>query len=697
MAPRKRAQRDVSRFLDLDARDEGESASSDEDNDYERELSFEPDENAFPTPPNVVFDAPAEDQQALFEAYIDGLLTRRHPHIHANPPLPLFHPTRQPTPTQANAPQPEAGPSHVPSLQISRTGHAPDGLRLPMESDQLYPWAPRLRSQTPHSDPAEIPHYLQMDTEEREVMRRRRERVLNIPSCDPQRLEDEDRLYASRKDVGPAEWVVIRGGLYHGDVGLIVGNTPPEGNDCAQEQRPGSREYSGEYLLRRIKRHYGESVERLATVDDTFNVLLVPRLRASKRKREAGSGRNKRPLPRLFDPEGRSGVESAYEFECVRPDGSIYNALQYVYKEQTFLDGLLLAEYPRSHLKLATDLPTVLEDPFQNTTFPEVLSCPLPHPATWSFEEGERVKWVQSSKSCQTGVLMNVVVARRGTQPQTAIVTFPDGVFPAPTRQLLKTHEVDDWVLLQKGDHKGKPGVVLSRADTAIVVLLRDQKQVISVHVNSAKGIPALEERDELVDPQQALVGIGAKKELIPVPWRGTNVRITAGQFRDSRGVVQSVERIEGRVGRRLLIGIWLDVDLKLVFVDYDNVVHIGTFKRLKDWQPLSSIQHTIYGLSRSMSTGREPWLGTRVLVVGGEFKGEYGYVRRVEVTWETEKLRRDVNVVGKTVGRRRGIKLAIDLETQRAGQAGLQAISYLKVVDAVRRVFLNRAYPVKA
>ncbi|KAL0562388.1 hypothetical protein V5O48_019699, partial [Marasmius crinis-equi] len=85
------------------------------------------------------------------------------------------------------------------------------------------------------------------------------------------------------------------------------------------------------------------------------------------------------------------------------------------------------------------------------------------------------------------------------------------------------------------------------------------------------------------------------------------------------------------------------------------------------------------------------------VLVVGGSYKGEYGYVRRVDVTWETENLRKDATVIGKTVGRRRGINVAVDLETQRAGQSGLQVIPYLKLVDAACLVFLNRTHPVKA
>ncbi|KAL0562905.1 hypothetical protein V5O48_019173, partial [Marasmius crinis-equi] len=204
-----------------------------------------------------------------------------------------------------------------------------------------------------------------------------------------------------------------------------------------------------------------------------------------------------------------------------------------------------------------------------------------------------------------------------GTQPQTAIVDFPDGSFPAPTRELLKTHRVDDWVIVQKGVHRGKTGLVLSRGDTLMLVLLPEEKRVVSLHVNTAKSIaPLVEGRSELVNPQQAMVGIGAQKELVTVPWRGTNVRITSGQFRDSQGVVQSAERVEGHEGRRLLIGIWLDIQLRLVFVDYDKVVHLGAFKKLNNWQPLSPKQHTIYGLSTPMLVGRELWLGTRVIVL---------------------------------------------------------------------------------
>ncbi|KAL0566737.1 hypothetical protein V5O48_015263 [Marasmius crinis-equi] len=96
------------------------------------------------------------------------------------------------------------------------------------------------------------------------------------------------------------------------------------------------------------------------------------------------------------------------------------------------------------------------------------------------------------------------------------------------------------------------------------------------------------------------------------------------------------------------------------------------------------------------MSTGKEPWVGTRILIIRGHYKGQYGHVRGVDVTWETQNLASDKLVVGKTVGRRRGIQLKIDLQTYRAAQSGLLVIDYAHVVDAARRNYLNKVYPVR-
>ncbi|KAL0575516.1 hypothetical protein V5O48_006471 [Marasmius crinis-equi] len=79
-----------------------------------------------------------------------------------------------------------------------------------------------------------------------------------------------------------------------------------------------------------------------------------------------------------------------------------------------------------------------------------------------------------------------------------------------------------------------------------------------------------------------------------------------------------------------------------------------------------------------------------------GEYKGQFGHVRGVNVTWDTAKLKKDAQVEGKMIGRRRGIALNVKLKTQQAGSSGVQVINYLSAVDAGSSKYLNQAYPVK-
>ncbi|KAL0565333.1 hypothetical protein V5O48_016687, partial [Marasmius crinis-equi] len=283
-------------------------------------------------------------------------------------------------------------------------------------------------------------------------------------------------------------------------------------------------------------------------------------------------------------PSAQAGVERApdfkYEVEKKNYWGDVVELVEetrdcFLHKDQTFVDGLLLAEYPRSALKFATTTPPALEKLLASTQHPLVRCCPLPHPEHWSFEDGEEVIWAERGSIAENrkGTFLCLVVSGHGSEPQTALVSLPDGVFPAKTRELLKLLRLGDWVLLRKGKHWGRQGCVVGKRQTSIEVLLPDQKMFVSVHVNSAKRIPPPEEKPtglvhqlgELVRPQ---------REPVPIPWCDAEVRVTRGPLNDSIGIVETVEQVEGRMGRKLLIGIWIPVLNHSVFVDYDNVVH---------------------------------------------------------------------------------------------------------------------------
>ncbi|KAK1217374.1 hypothetical protein PQX77_019973 [Marasmius sp. AFHP31] len=122
-----------------------------------------------------------------------------------------------------------------------------------------------------------------------------------------------------------------------------------------------------------------------------------------------------------------------------------------------------------------------------------------------------------------------------------------------------------------------------------------------------------------------------------------------------------------------------------------------ATAQQLRDAQPLSETQNHVYGISRSLLTGREMWLGARVRVTKGQLEGQIGMVRGVNVTFGTHSLQRDCHVLGKTLAHHKGIQLRIKLETHMAVNTGLANVNYLHLRDTKSGQLLNQAYPVRS
>ncbi|KAK1218054.1 hypothetical protein PQX77_019272 [Marasmius sp. AFHP31] len=494
-------------------------------------------------------------------------------------------------------------------------------------------------------------------------------------------------------------------------------------------------------------------MEDLRSKRDEFQVLLVPRHPLSKREKserqqedqdiirpfasEADGSSVHRNPPRLFNPKGYATAEMVKVGECDR----------YRYNNSMFIpEGLLIANYHRKDLLLATSIPLKLEKAFRQSNHCILQTCPFPHPSGWSFDDGEDIVWTTPSPPSASNQTphrgMNVTfrhlqVQSRGNHPQTAIVSTkvdaeqalqsivapvdyanetPEGRFlrerkeeetrreqrriqeviskgehAAHVRHLLKPHKKDDWVIIMTGKDRGKHGRVLNRYENMITVVIPEYHIFATCHVNSAKRIPSPAERDARLDV------FGTRRELVPVPWIGIEVRVTRGPQSGCIGRVEMVERVEGRFGRRLMVGLWVDALKKLVLADHDHMLTTLGAQRLRDAQPLSETQNRVYGISRSLLTGREPWLGTRVRVTKGQLKGQIGMVRGVNVTFETHSLQRDRHVLGKTLAHRKGIQLRIELETHMAVNTGLANVNYLHLRDTKSGQLLNQAYPVQS
>ncbi|KAL0563714.1 hypothetical protein V5O48_018349 [Marasmius crinis-equi] len=427
---------------------------------------------------------------------------------------------------------------------------------------------------------------------------------------------------------------------------------------------------------------------------------------AGKRKRV-----DTRASPALFDPKRHNAVEKirdGYPYEKGEyhykepmfsiPEGDwlkkpkLFYFDSYRYHNQVFVGGLLLKSYKKRSLLPALSIPAHLEKPFSESSNPDISQFPMPQPQHWAFEEGEEVVYEPKVTREDEDPIRydtplrykSLNVFKRGRDPQTATLetTLSSKYieYSAPVRAITKRVRLHDRVLVLTGAHRGMSGMVTAVRNYHVKVLamrVGETPTSIATHINSVKVISSGEDVGE-----------------VKVPWRGALVKITRGRFADRVGVVETVDRVEGKFGRRILLGLWIPAMNQTIYVDYNFVVEKLTKMHLNSWQPLNAVQFRIYGLSASMSTSREPWIGVDVLVVKGHWKGNTGTVRGVEVIWE--KGVSGIDDTGRTIKRREGLVLQIELDLVRAQQQPTAKINYLHIVDKKKKIPLNLAHPVK-
>ncbi|KAL0071313.1 hypothetical protein AAF712_001169 [Marasmius tenuissimus] len=618
---------------------------------------------------------------------------------------------------------------------------------------------PQMRAY-PSKDTLDIPQVNKIDPWERAHTLGKNADRANLPSVHRDDLRREKKHYSRavstrlREYVGDNEWVIVCSGPYRGDVGLAIGLEKDEIDVREDEQleeitnnklkyRPAEkrrRDQAREWeQLRAEQRKWVKAISHEAELEpdlqwledssmcarNRFTVLLIPRFPGGRVK--PGPQDVIQPFTDETDPFSTHGLFYDKDHTGVAEKQGTDILL---WKGGEFTrSGLMRAHYFREQLLLATSIPPKLEDLFRQTNHPDLELAPFPHPSNWSFDEGEEVisagvnatfKYLQvnarSNRQQLAVVHLRVQLAPKPTNnpyvlyPRPADETLEEqrlreekerirrkeeeainrGEYAVPVRSLLKPHKKDDWVLLMTGRHRGRYGRVLVRHGNTISVVLPEERVLSVCHVNAAKRIPTPMERDARLDI------FGEKRELVPVPWVGTEIRVTRGPYCGVIGRVEMVERVEGNLGRRLMIGLWAEVVQKFVLVNHDHILTTSGAQRLKDLQPLTETQSRVYGTTTSMLASREPWLGTRVAITKGRAKGYLGYVRRVDVYYGTE-TQRDRHVPGKTVAKRQGIRLSVELETHVAVDTGLVVLDYQHVRDVKTGRFLNKAYPVRS
>ncbi|KAJ8094834.1 hypothetical protein PM082_010046 [Marasmius tenuissimus] len=453
--------------------------------------------------------------------------------------------------------------------------------------------------------------------------------IANTSTLDCSYIREEKKRYSRavstrlREYVGSLEWVTVCSGTYPGDVGIAI-SLPRDDEDNEEDREreeilqnklkynpAKKRRLEQEKDIEQMRaeqrelihelRHKERGVDFLELEDlcckhDEFQVLLMPQHPLSKRENETDGSSVNRNHPRLFNAKEYNTVEKVKvgELKLYR-----YNDLMFV------PEGLLITNYHRKDLLLATLIPLKLEKAFRESNHFILQSSPFPHPSGWSFDDSEDVVWTDPSPpsaSNQTPRCRMVVtfkhlqVQARLSNPQTAIVSTkvdmeqvlksivgpvdyvdetPEGRFlrekkeeetrreqqklqevvskgehAAQVRNLLKPHKKDDWVIIMTGKDCGKHGCVLARYEDVITVIIPEYHIFTTCHVNAAKRIPSPVERDTRLNV------FGTRRELVPVPWVGIEVQVTRGPQSGCIGHVEMVERVEGRFGRRLMVGL---------------------------------------------------------------------------------------------------------------------------------------------
>ncbi|KAJ8085488.1 hypothetical protein PM082_004304 [Marasmius tenuissimus] len=530
---------------------------------------------------------------------------------------------------------------------------------------------------------------------------------LFLPSSSESPMPTYPSITRLREYVGPLEWVTVCSGTYRGDVGIAI--LLPRDDEDDEEDREQEEilqnklEYNPvkKWRLKQEKdieqmraeqrelihklRHKKRGVDFLELEDlrckhDEFQVLLVPWHPLSEREKSElqqedpdiirpfasetdGSSVHRNP-PRLFNAKEYDNVEKV----------KVRELKLYRYNNSMFVpEGLLITNYNRKDLLLATSIPLKLEKAFRELNKPqtaivstkvdtEQVLKSIVGPVDYANETPEG-RFLRERKEEET---------RREQRKLQEVVS--KGEHAAEVRHLLKPHKKDDWVIIVTGKDRGKHGCVLARYQDIITVIIPEYHIFTTCHVNAAKRIPSPVERDTCLDV------FGMRRELVPVPWVGIEVWVTRGPQSGCIGCVEMVERVEGRFRRRLIVGLWVDALKKMVLADHDHILTTLRAQHLRDAQPLSERQNVIYGISRSLLTGRELWLGTRVRITKGQLKGQLGLVRGVNVTFKTNKLQKDWHVLGKAVSHHKGIQLKIELKTQMAVNTGLATVDYLRV-----------------
>ncbi|KAJ4475497.1 hypothetical protein J3R30DRAFT_3705992 [Lentinula aciculospora] len=329
----------------------------------------------------------------------------------------------------------------------------------------------------------------------------------------------------------------------------------------------------GEWV--KIKR--GLYQDDVGIVVDTFDkwggmsgakIALVPHLAIGSRKRSRLS--MPCPPPQLFKPKTSESP----------------------YSHLTFEDGLIIKTFHSTNIVSASVIPSELISPFHESQHPFIRHATMPIPTHWQFDIGE-VVWVSdpTNPGLTLGKIHAIDTTRVLQQIQFEVDTDGYGIRSYSPFDLLKVVQPGDYVSIVVGEQAGKTGFVVSRNEM-LLTIAPGRFTDIWAHVNSVKVMSS---------PIEATT---------TQPWINVGVQLQLGPYALLDAIIKQQT---------------LDVDLF-------NVIESKTGKLLFEYQPLAANQQEFRFMPelKAMRTGKVPWVGLKVSIVAGHFKGLQAIVRDV-------------------------------------------------------------------
>ncbi|KAJ3714766.1 hypothetical protein C8R42DRAFT_237617 [Lentinula raphanica] len=371
--------------------------------------------------------------------------------------------------------------------------------------------------------------------------------------------------------------------------------------------------------------------------EHNVRVLLVPRLAfkfdadrdefeetRSSRKRKRQSGK---PEPVLFSLEKCRASSQ----ELVTRIASDEALTDHDYKHKvlgTFSQGLLLKYFTPKSLSTATSIPRELYHLFVKSRHPFFKTAPILQPDDWEFLPGDKVTSSSHGREISGTV---VSVTESGCE-----VECEEGLHSIPNLHLRKSFIPGDYVRILRGPEKDATGLVAA-VTPRLVGLIPDHGTTVTRWLDA--NMVSSTDSSRLVQGN--------------FPWKNVEVQITGRFFTNHKAVVKNVWP-DGCGSLR--VNVFIPAIHHSLQVDYTELVEYSSHRLLTAFAPIPD-HLSEFKPNRDlevMKTGKKPWIGARVAVIQGPWKGHRGVVRDVDVyKLSPELLARKAS----------GVRLMVELE----------------------------------